>query len=219
MNRRGYLQHIVDRVGCDRGLTEIDEQDWAGYYRYLLEQVGEARWSRAYAAKLHRTARQFIEHLSTGGLIERPRNLDDRTMRFRVTAKAVEVFTPADVRRLLEATNGQLRLHIMLAVNCGMTQQDISDLRPSEVELEAGTIRRKRSKTGEHEGVPVVTYPLWTETLALLAQHASADPEHYLVTRTGQVWVHKGEQRHDSIGLAFHRLLYFLASLILQFYI
>jgi integrase len=199
-NQQHYLAPFLDWAGRERSIAEIDEAVWAGFHRFLLEQVGEGRWSRSYAAKLHRTARQFIDHMVTGGLIERPRNLDDRTMRFRITARTVEVFAVADVRRMLAAAGGQLRLHVLLGLNCGMTQVDIGDLHPSEVSLEAGTIRRKRSKTSEHEGVPVVTYPLWPETLALLRRYASTNPGHVLLTKTGRPW------SKDSIGLAFRRL-------------
>ena len=50
-------------------------------------------------------------------------------------------------------------------LNCGMTQVDISDLHPSEVDWDRGRIRRKRSKTDDHEHVPTVDYPLWPRDL------------------------------------------------------
>ena len=49
-------------------------------------------------------------------------------------------------------------------INCGMTQVDIADLQPKEVDWDRGRIRRKRSKTDDHEQVPTVDYALWPRT-------------------------------------------------------
>ena len=58
-------------------------------------------------------------------------------------------------------------------LNCGMTQRDISDLKDEEVDWNAGRIRRKRSKTANHDNVPVVEYLLWPRTFDLLKEYRS----------------------------------------------
>ena len=40
--------------------------------------------------------------------------------------------------------------------NTGMTQTDVSDLHPSEVDWERGRVTRKRSKTEDRASVPTV---------------------------------------------------------------
>ena len=60
-------------------------------------------------------------------------------------------------------------------LNCGMYQSDISDLVWSEFDASRGTITRKRSKTGDFENAPEVTWYLWPETLRLLKKYANRD--------------------------------------------
>jgi hypothetical protein len=71
-----------------------------------------------------------------------------------------------------------------------MTQLDIAELRDGEVRWSEGRIVRKRSKTDDEEGVPVVNYKLWTRTLELLRKHRSGD-EVVLLTESGKPWVYE----------------------------
>jgi len=64
--------------------------------------------------------------------------------------------------------DGRTRLYILLMLNTGCTQVDISELKQSEVDWQRGRITRKRSKTAKHESAPVVEYPLWQETFVLI---------------------------------------------------
>jgi hypothetical protein len=73
------------------------------------------------------------------------------------------------------AASDRTKLYILLMLNCGMTQQDISDLLVTEVDWAAGAITRKRSKSADHKGVPTVKYALCPETLRLLRQERAAE--------------------------------------------
>ena len=46
-----------------------------------------------------------------------------------------------------------------------------------------GRITRKRSKTSSHEGVPVVSYKLWPETLHLLRSPKNAERLHRAIAQ------------------------------------
>src|SRR4051812_45992741 len=97
--------------------------------------------------------------------------------------------------------------------NCGFTQQDVSDLHPSEVDWEQGRIRRKRSKTGDHDKVPLVDYLLWPETFALLKRYRSDDPDRVLKTESGKAWVRDvvkedgSRGRTDAVQSNYRRLI------------
>ena len=93
------------------------------------------------------------------------------------------------VRSLVSQAPGQLKLHLLLMLNCGMTQVDISDLQPGEVDWGRGRITRKRSKTAAHEHVPTVEYPLWPSTRGLLRQFGLRDGERVLMTGSGRPWL------------------------------
>jgi integrase len=183
------LNHFRDWVGVEAAATVIDARRWEAYYLYLTGKVGDRVWSRDYAGKVFRTARKFVEWLTKMDLIPLPKNLHDREYRFGKTAKAVPTMSVEEVRSLVLKATGQLRLHLLLMANCGMTQRDISDLRQDEVDWEGGRIIRKRSKTGDHASVPTVSYPLWPQTRALLRQYRAGAGELALLTLSGRRWV------------------------------
>ncbi len=192
-NRRHAITHFETWIGRDMPLGAINEAKWTGYYLHLLglldggHDCGKGRKSPSYCAKLLRYARHFIDFLADEGLLAAPKNLGK--LRIKQQGRAVEIMPVEDVRCLIEAATGPLKLHLLLMANCGLTQKDISDLSPGEVR--GGYLVRKRSKTKDQKSVPEVRYWLWPETLALLEEHRSMDPERLLVTKSGQAWVRK----------------------------
>ena len=143
---------------------------------------------------------------------ELPRNFDDPKLSIRVDHKEVETFSIEEVGTLLPACPDKTRLHLLLMLNRGMTQKDISDLHPKQINWKTGRIIRKRSKTGNWKSVPVVDYRLWPETFALLRQHRSKDPERVLLNARGgplkiEERTKSGKLRKsDSIRTAYMRV-------------
>ena len=177
----------------------IDASKLHEYFLFCLAKMTERKgdsakkkgWSPDYATKVFGVARQFIKFLWESGLIELPRNIDNKTYRFGTAAKKVKTWTVEEVVEAVKQATGQLKLHLLLMVNCGMLQTDISDLRQDEVDWTEGRIIRKRSKTEDHEDVPVVNYKLWPLTFELLKKYRSEDPEFALLTERGNRWVCK----------------------------
>ena len=97
-------------------------------------------------------------------------------------------------------------------LNCGMYQSDISELKHRELDWEAGTITRKRSKTKGHKGVPTVTHPLWPQTSDLLRKYRTTHGDRVLLNaRSGPLVNHDlsedGKLRKcDAIKNAYDRL-------------
>ena len=84
----------------------------------------------------------------------------------------------------MKAATGQMRLHLLM-LNCGMTQVDVASLGRDEVDWVRGRIKRMRTKTKEQEKAPVMEYPLWHETFALLKGHQQTEGELVLRPRRG----------------------------------
>ena len=80
------------------------------------------------------------------------------------------VFSNEELATLFRAAKPRMKLYMLLMLNCGMTQKDVSDLNVLEVDWEEGRIIRKRSKTRGNGNVPEVDYRLWPETWDLLQQ-------------------------------------------------
>ncbi len=131
-NARSGLHHFRDFAGRGAAVESINAERLQEYYDRLISSSGPR--SVVTRRKHFRFARNFLQWLDDLGLHPAPRNLNRRQYRFKGGEQAVPTIQTDEVKRLLAAARGQLKLHILLMLNCGMTQQDISDLRPSEVD-------------------------------------------------------------------------------------
>jgi integrase len=198
-NNRICLYHFRDCLGTQTPLEVIDAHRLQDYFLHCLGKVSErtkdrekkAGWSADYATKVFGVARQFIRFLWESNLIDLPRNIDSKAFRFGKGVKTIQTWTVEELRTLVSAATGQLKLHLLLMANCGMLQTDISELRQNEVDWAEGRIIRKRSKTKDKEEVPTVNYKLWPLTFELLKQYRSDDAEFVLLTESGRRWVDK----------------------------
>ncbi len=204
-------------VGKESLVEKIDEATLERFHLHLLDKVAQRRSDKSagmspeYAKKIFRISKQFIKYCWGKRLLELPRNFESRGFGFGAGPKAVETFTDGEIKRLLGEATGQLKLHILLMLNCGYRSTDISDLRDDQVDWTEGRIKRKRSKTANHQEVPEVDYKLWSETFSLLKRWRSGG-EIVLLTRSGKRWswekVGADGKTHttDSIATNFRRL-------------
>lgn len=204
------IRPFVDWMSPGASIDAIDEAKLEAYYGHLSAQVRDGRYSPTSAHELMMTAKQFISRLATLKLIPLPANIRDRRFRFNHSAPAkIEVFAASEVRTILSAATDRTRLYLLLMLNCGMYQSDITELCQDEVDWERGTIKRARSKT-RGRGGPVVTYKLWPETLALLRRFRSRG-DLVLTTDDGnplvKEWLEEGKYRkYDAVRSAWSRL-------------
>jgi integrase len=177
---RCHLQRFAEWIGGGNPLELIDGSTLEGYHSHLLKEIGRRRQdsddglSPAYALSLFGAVKQFIRWAWGRGLVDLPRNIESKDFAFGGTiAKKITVLTIQEVSKRLHSATKPTKLYLLLILNCGMQQEDISDLLHEEIDLRAGTLTRKRSKTGKHEDVPVVTYKLWNGTRTLLKEFRS----------------------------------------------
>jgi integrase len=189
-NNRTCLDHFKSYLGPQSDAAGTDATKLEGFYLHVMGKIrrnGGDGWSVAYVKDVFSVARSFVRWLWERGVIELPRNIDTK-FKFGSPAKAVETWTHEDFRRAVKEAPGKLKLAILLMANCGMTQQDVSDLRDTEVDWDEGRVIRKRSKTAAHENVPTVNYRLWPLTFQLLKQYRSGT-ERVLLTESGRPYV------------------------------
>lgn len=87
---------------------------------------------------------------------------DVRTLKRK--KEAPKTFSKAELQKLWKATDDDSeRLYFLLALNCGFTQIDLSELKAEHVNWKAKKIEYRRSKTGVY-----AEFLLWDETLELL---------------------------------------------------
>jgi len=190
---RRCLHAFRDHFGRSNPIDGLDSDRWEGWWSHLVTLA----ISVEYKKKRLRIAKTFVAWLAEKGLIPVPPNLHSRRHRFGGGTRSVLTIPLEDVRLLVRRSPGQLRLHLLLMLNCGMTQVDISDLHPREVDWSQGRIKRKRSKTDAHEHVPTVDYPLWPETWRLLRRLGHRDRDRVLLTSSARPWL-RDELRPDG---------------------
>jgi hypothetical protein len=120
--------------------------------------------------------------------------LHSKRYKFTNTRAEVEPLTVDQVRTVVEKTQGMTRLMALLGLNAGLTQVDVSDLRPQE--YEGKYLTRARSKTRKQK-TRIVAYLLWDETRTALESLAQSGGERLLLTSSGTPWV---TNRKDAIA-------------------
>lgn len=124
-------------------------------------------------------------------------------------SKQKPIYTPKEVSKLLLNAGSQLKLMILLGLNCGFGPKDIQDLEWTHIQEDR--IHLPRSKTGVDQ-----TFLLWPETQAVLEQvrrdrqelihrlarrgRERSDGGHVFATRFWKKW------SKDSIAQQFTRL-------------
>ena len=203
------VNHFARFVGGVTSVGKINGATLQAYYTHLIEEKTAHDWSIDYANIFIIVAKQFTRWAYKTDLIERlPKNLPD--LRFEIRARKVPTLETSEVQTLLTNAVDRTKMFLLLMLNCGFTQKDISDLQPSEVDWVRGRITRKRSKHKEDDA-PEIQYPLWRETFALLKRFGKQKGGRVLTNENGGALkteeLGKAKLRKvDNIAVAYHRL-------------
>ncbi|MGA2618570.1 MAG: hypothetical protein ABSF26_13235 [Thermoguttaceae bacterium] len=209
---RRCAEHFKKHVGGAVSIAHLNAQHLTSYHTALMEQVSKG-WSQPYAKRYLGIAKQLIKWCWENELIvSLPRNMQSKDLAIADPPAKIKTFSDEEIKTLLDAAPERTKLYLLLALNCGYTQADISDLEHSQVDWRHGRITRKRSKTKSSEGVPTVSYELWQPTFDLLKKHRSSDPVRVLLNADGGPL--KAERiddngkytKNDNIQTAYFRL-------------
>jgi site-specific recombinase XerD len=191
---------------CGHGLPieNLDANRWIEWYKV----VQSSNISVSYKKKRFMFVKTFISWLIERELIPSFPSLYSRRYKFAASDKEVKSLPVDQVREIVEAASGILRLHLLLMLNCGFTQKDISDLKPDE--YRDGRITRRRSKTSKRN-TRVVSWKLWDCTRDLLDQYKRDGADHLLLTSSGKTWIQDamiaGKRRKtDNIRALYEKL-------------
>ena len=192
-----YIFSIIEnQLGQGRDVASISEKDVEKIYLHLLGKLaerhqdakGKAGYSEDYSSGVLGRFKAFVRYLHVNRLIDDlPRNLG--SVSIKVLEKPKQKMTDDEVKAILKGIpdHNQLKLHVLLMLNCGYRGIDIATL--GETEIEDGRIIRKRHKTKDRKHTPTVNYKLWDETLRLLDRWKTGKVI-ALVTKTGGPWAY-----------------------------
>lgn len=190
------IDHVVTWADESSPIDTITTERLEAYQSLLLGEIDKREhgdkqgMTRSYAKERLDVAKQFAYWLYDRDLIPLPKILlNKKALRIKLNASQRTPKIPpiADMRSLLNHAKlpERCRLWLLLMANCGMYQVDVAKLRKDQVDLKAGTITRKRSKTENHANVPTVTFKLWNATRTLLRKHLSDHPTLALTNEDG----------------------------------
>lgn len=209
-----HLNTFRDWLGPRVDVATISGKVLTDFHSELLQTVRNEKMSSDYARDRISAVKTFVRWLYEVEVLDTlPRILTNKralTIGKKITTP--ETFTIDEVKTLLNAASDRTKLYLLLMLNTGVTQKDLSDLRQSEVDWKAGKITRKRSKTAKHKNTPTVTYSLWAETFRLLNQERSKSGDRVLVNENGKPLKieeldNSGKQRKiDNVASAYSRL-------------
>lgn len=214
---RRSLKWFTGYVGSDSDVSKLTESNVSGYFDHVImlakrkdDPGRRGVWSNNYRKSLYERARQFVAWCHKQDYLTKlPKNLDELTLSQEL--RAVEIFTIEEVKHVLNHVEGRHRLYLLLMLNTGATQIDVANLKHSEIDLAAGRIVRRRSKTAKHQGAPTISYLLWEETAKLLREFRSDHAELALVNRDGvalrsDTLINGKYTKRDSIRAYFRKL-------------
>jgi integrase len=220
---------LLDQLGATRSALDLGPSDFEKLYAHLACKHGASTLGREVTV-----VRSILKYAVESDLIQQPvkfgpqfRVPSKQTLR-KAKAKAehangTKLFTSDEVRRLIDSGNEQVKAMILLAINGGLGNSDVSNLPLSAVNLKNGWLEYPRVKTGINRRIP-----LWPETVAALQTAIanrrqptdSVDADLVFITSFGQRWVRYEvieEKKHghkkikakfdDAISKAFGRML------------
>ncbi|MBI1246793.1 tyrosine-type recombinase/integrase [bacterium] len=194
-SKRNNLFRFRDWIGSRTAIDAIDGAMIQAFHAELLRQIAAKTLAPDTAHGRLGDTKGFVRWLWRMNILnELPRVMEPGSNELHIGKRVAspEVFTIDEVKKLLTKATDRTKLYILLMLNAGMYQTDISNIRHAEVDWVAGTITRKRSKTKHHVTVPTVRYRLWEETIELLKKYRENSGEHVLLNKNGSPLVHRG---------------------------
>ena len=207
-------EQVVDFFGRNSDPCQIRPTEFAAFRNDLA-----ARYAPSRLGKTVTVCRMMFTWAYESEVIDvMPRfgpNFKASTKRAARIAKAEagpKSFTAGELKALLKESTGTFRTMILLGLNAGFGNNDVSLLPLDAVDLDAGWIDFPRPKTGIPRRVP-----LWSETLKALTEAVAnrPDPKHeehtnrvFLTARGGE-WlvIREDGSRVDKITLRFRDLM------------
>ncbi len=162
--------------------------------------------------------RSVFRYAFEAGLIDRPVRFgptfkapSQRALLREKQSNGSRMLEAGELRAILAEAKQPLKAMILLALNTGFGNSDLSTLPRSALDLDGGWVEFPRPKTDVHRRVP-----LWPETVASIREALAERPVHVhpadtdlvFLSSRGRRWVHwTGKAWQDNLSLAFRRLL------------
>jgi len=213
-------ENVIAAFSRNRLVEDLTADDFDNLRANLAEKRGPV----ALGNEIGRV-RMVFKYADDQGLIDRPvrygqsfNKPSKKTLRQARAANGKRMFEADELRAMIETAGVPLKAMLLLGINCGFGQSDISNLPKSAVNLETGWLDFPRPKTGVERRCP-----LWPETVAALRDALAerpepkddADADLCFLTKYGNRWVRAVESEDkkkrgisiDSVAQETRKLL------------
>jgi integrase len=210
-------KEVTDLIVAAFGKTRLVDDLAADDFEKLRATMAE-RWGPVRLGNAITRVKSVFKYATDNGLLERLprfggefRKPGKAVLRRHKAATGVKMLEADELRRLIDAASVPLRAMILLGLNGGFGNHDVSSLPLSALDLEMGWIDFPRPKTGIARRCP-----LWPETVAavraVLAERPAAkdkaDAGLVFLQGSGRRWVRNTEKsRTDLVSVHFCELL------------
>jgi len=211
------IDAFVEFIGPKHSLANLCEMDLEDYRASLISLPVSDRTNKPISPWTAKSRLDIVRQLIRWGykmalLNKLPRNLEGYS-KIKIPEPEIKRFSREDIDQLYKKSNDRMKTFILLALNCGFGQADISCLRAREINIQEGRIVRKRTKTGVR-----CEFAQWPLTVEMLKKHGSLHGEpgdRVFLSKNGKPLVHERFEKTDklkfkktdSIRSAFYRLM------------
>jgi len=206
--------HFVNYLQTNLPLAKLDEMHLDDYRNHTLSLPISAATNKSISPWTAKSRLDVVKLMIKWGyrmaLIETlPRNLDGYA-KVNIPEPIVNRFSREEINILYSAASERTKMFMLLGLNCGFGQTDISCLLVGEVDIEESRIIRKRTKTGVH-----CQFALWPLTVEMLKKHGNFDGkpnDRVFLSTSGLPLVYEHFRddkfkRTDAVRSAFSRLM------------
>jgi integrase len=165
---------LIDVFGKNRLVDDLTADD----FENLRNKLAKVRGPVALGNEIGR-CRVVFKYAVDNRLVDRPiaygQNFNKPSRKVLRKARAErgpKMFEAAELRRIIGKAGQPLKAMILLGINCGLGQSDVSSLPVSALDLDGGWMNFPRPKTGVARRCP-----LWKETASALREALARRPK------------------------------------------
>ena len=150
--RMKQLEHYLNSFATDMNV-EVGELTPGIVSRYLTSMTASERTKKNARDVLGYFGRWLVLH----GYLERGTDLVEGVQKYSMKSGEIQIFTPAEIAKLIEHSNDRLLPYIVIGAFAGLRGAEIQRLDWSEIDLADGFIELKaeKSKTDTRRLIPI----------------------------------------------------------------
>jgi integrase len=173
-------RRVLNTIGGQRLLSSIGPNDFDALLKAVGHQSAISR--QKFVMQTRALFRWIFDHLGISVSMGANFNAPPRkAIREQLNQRDAKIFEPDQIHRLLSVASPQMKAIMLLGINGGYGNRDVSELPANAVNLKGAVIDHYRAKTGARRIVP-----LWDETVEAIRAVIVPGQERLFLDRFGK---------------------------------